>query len=408
VRLKGWIKLTMIGGSSERMMARRVGGRETASWAMVCYDSELSRSEMKIYLPILGFTRTGGARVLAELASAWKRMGHDAVFLANQYSQPPYFPTTAQIYWLDDEGRRLEGPGPKGAERGGALGLFRNLRSLRRALNRYARPGDAVMANQSFTAWPVFLNRSGAAAFYYVQAYEAQKYLERRTLSSTVLFLLSVGTYYLPLRRIVNSNAYRRYRSLRAEHVVPPGLDFSVFHPGAAQGADLADRTVVLGCVGRKEPSKGTPYVVDAFKLLLARGCDARLRIAYGNVPPEIAEHPRCEVVVPANDRELADFYRSLDILIAPVWGEHDAPLYPVMEGMACGVPVITTHFFPATPDNAALVPVRDAKGIADAVETVISEDAARRRARVEKGLATVRPFGWPEVAGEMLRLLKT
>jgi len=42
--------------------------------------------------------------------------------------------------------------------------------------------------------------------------------------------------------------------------------------------------------------------------------------------------NPACVVVVPGNDTELADYYRSVDILIAPGTVQHGAPHYPVME----------------------------------------------------------------------------
>ncbi|WP_447407026.1 hypothetical protein, partial [Clostridium perfringens] len=73
---------------------------------------------------------------------------------------------------------------------------------------------------------------------------------------------------------------------------------------------------MVVGCIGRSEPQKGTGYVLEAFQELHAKDPRHRLRIAYGNLP-EGWSHEAAEIVVPRNDVELAAFYRSLDVLVA-------------------------------------------------------------------------------------------
>lgn len=363
---------------------------------------------MRIFIPVLDFSRSGGARVLAKLASAWVAAGQRPIFLASQWSEPPYFPTTAEIYWLDDEGRRVETDVPKNALRTGPTSVVRHLGSLRRALRRYARPGDVVLANHSLTAWPAWLSRCGAKLFYYVQAYEPEYYEVKPGVRAKFLRLMAWASYRLPLTRIVNGEIYVSFKGLRARHVVPPGIDYALFRPDPARppDADLKNRPVVVGCVGRTEPDKGTIYSVAAFEELVRRGRDVEFRVAYGNIPPAIAAHPRCRVVVPRDDAELAEFYRSLDVVLAPGLGQHGAPHYPVMEGMACGVPVVTTGYLPSAEDNCWLVPERDGAAVADAVDAIVADPRERRR-RVENALAAIRPFEWSEVARKMLRLLE-
>jgi glycosyltransferase involved in cell wall biosynthesis len=108
---------------------------------------------------------------------------------------------------------------------------------------------------------------------------------------------------------------------------------------------------------------------------------------------------------VPRNDDELADFYRSVDLLIAPGTIQLGAPHYPVMEAMACNVPVITTGYLPASEDNALIVPISRPEAIADAVIAATSapEATAARAARAQTAVA---PFAWTEVATRMLALM--
>ena len=129
---------------------------------------------MEIVIPITGFGRQGGYRVLSNLANEWIRLGHTVRFLSPRESDDPYFPTTAETIWLDREGKRV--PAHERRTHSGRLRLWNALRSLVGGLQRYAENADVVMANQSLTAWPVLLARLNARKYYYVQAYEPEYY----------------------------------------------------------------------------------------------------------------------------------------------------------------------------------------------------------------------------------------
>jgi glycosyltransferase involved in cell wall biosynthesis len=141
--------------------------------------------------------------------------------------------------------------------------------------------------------------------------------------------------------------------------------------------------------------------VLEAFAILKSRGEHVRLLVAYGNLPDEMKDREGIEVIVPANDSELADFYRKADIFIAPALGQHGAPHYPVMEAMACGVPLITTGYMPASAENCWSVNERDPCGIVNAVETICM-NKNERDIRVGNSLEDIKRFRWDSVAGEM------
>jgi glycosyltransferase involved in cell wall biosynthesis len=233
---------------------------------------------------------------------------------------------------------------------------------------------------------------------YYIQAYEPEYYHGLRP-DRMFLRTLSTLSYFLPCRRIANAPIYLRYKLLRSDRWVPPGLDFRHFHADRLT-PPLEEDTVWLGCIGRKEAAKGTRYVVDAYLQLREAGIPVQLRVAYGNVPAHIGAH--YDVVTPGNDAELAAFYRSVDILIAPGTVQLGAVHYPVIEAMACGTPVITTGYLPATVDNAWIVPVKDATAIANAVQTILHQRQEARR-RAEQAHLDVQRFVWPALAKEML-----
>jgi glycosyltransferase involved in cell wall biosynthesis len=357
---------------------------------------------MRILIPVLGFGRTGGYRVLSELAKRWTAMGHQAAFLVNYRSPEPYFPTDGDIIWIDDCGARVShsitGELPR---RTGVSQVGHTLLSLLRGINRYGASFDVILANHNLTAWPVTLSRAHAKKYYYVQAYEPEYYAYRNGFNALLLRLTAAGSYLLPLKRIINSPVYYSYGWLRAKRYVPPGVDFTIFYPNLPQGSDH-NNTVILGCIGRREPEKGVQYVLKALEILLGWNCDVELHVAYGNLPGNYFIHPKIKIIIPRNDQELAQYYRSLDILIAPGLVQLGAPHYPVMEAMACGIPTITTGYMPASKENAWLVPLRSAEGIADAVSYIIANPDKRYR-KVSQGLDDIKQFSWNKAAEAMI-----
>lgn len=349
---------------------------------------------MRILIPVLGFARAGGYRVLSELANAWIRAGNEVEFVAPATSASPYFPTVAHVHWVGVRGEDVGGPLGEGETgSGNLLALFAGIRRL--------HPGhDVVLANHSLTTWPVvFSGVPRRKRFYYVQAYEPEYYaLERQYL----LWALSRFSYALPLTQLANASIYHHV-FVRPVAVVPFGIDLSLFRPKAPSMRRAGD-PLIVGCIGRREPQKGTNYVLDAFERLYATDPRHRLRVAFGNLP-EGWSHPAAEIVMPTNDSELAAFYRSIDVLVAAGTVQHGAPHYPALEALASGTALVTTGFQPATENNAWLVPNRDPAAIAGALRE-IAQNPNKADRRTAMGLDAVKPFSWNKVADRMLAIL--
>lgn len=363
---------------------------------------------MKILIPIIGFGAAGGYRVLSELANHWMMDGHQVDFLVDERSSDPYFPTCAKIHHFDRQGRLLshqDGARRKGfSSSGNAASIYFG---MWRALRRIAFEYDVILANHSLTAFPVAFSKAGKARkYYYVQAYEPEYYALERGRKARVLERLSTLSYRLNLRQIANAPIYVDYRDIRARHWIPPGVDKSIFHRRDSISDFNLRKPLVIGTIGRKEASKGTRYVLEAFEKLALIDSEIQLKVAYGNLP-ENWKHERAKVVVPNSDRELADYYRSIDILIAPGTVQLGACHYPVLEAMSCGTPVVTTGYLPASNENSWIVPIADSDAIVSSVLEISASPRIDVLTKLDLAAAAISSFYWENISRRFIDLFE-
>jgi glycosyltransferase involved in cell wall biosynthesis len=350
---------------------------------------------MKILIPVIEFGNAGGYRVLSNLANEWTKMGHSVDFLSPIASIRPYFPTVASIYWVNKDGAMCTEADlihPKGYK------FWHRWKALRKGIENLPDNYDIILANHSLTAFPVVRADVLAKKFYYIQAYEPEYGMLNGSLSHKTLSLISRQSYNLNLVKIVNASIYKNYKNIVTNKVVLPGLDLGVFYK---KEFTKAGECIKVGCVGRVEPYKGTSFVLDAFKILRAEMSNIELHIAFGDQQLHGA-YEGVFVNTPGSDSELADFYRSMDIIVAPGTIQLGAVHYPVIEAMACGTPVITTGYYPAEENNAWIVPVKDAEAIVKEIKNVVADDNERKR-KIDKANDDVQIFKWEMVASKMI-----
>lgn len=315
-------------------------------------------------------------RVLTQLANTWIKAGHRCTFLVPEGSRHPYFPVAAEILYATSQG--------VSATNTVETSTIPPLMLLYMGLRRVSTQFDIVLANHSLTSWAVSLAANPKIGnFYYIQAYEPDYYPLNRMPFKKVMAKLS---YLLPLKQITNAETYKT-KGLRPLAVIPPGINLEVFTPKPIRRS-LAPDKVVLGTVGRREPFKGTRYAMEAYQILHGSEPQYSIRVALGNV--DAGEG--IEIVPIASDHELAEFYKSVDLLLVACVGQHGAPHYPLIEAMASCTPVVHTGFFPGNAENSYLASPADARSIADKViealdDEHLTEKVARARAFVETHL---------------------
>ncbi|MGL4567899.1 MAG: glycosyltransferase, partial [Fusobacteriaceae bacterium] len=112
------------------------------------------------------------------------------------------------------------------------------------------------------------------------------------------------------------------------------------------------------------------------------------------------------ELVKPDGDNNLADYYRSLDVLVAPGHIQLGAIHYPVIEAMACNVPVITTGYYPANEENSFIVPIKSPEKIAEELEKIYyNYEIAYNKAK--EAQKNIDEFSWDRVADKFLKKIQ-
>lgn len=352
---------------------------------------------MKIVIPVTGFGKSGGFRVLSELANNWIRSGHDVMFISHVKSIPVYFPTTAKILWIDNSGNEcdFQEKSKEYLTQKGIIQFLLTLNSLRIALNKFCDGYDIVLANHSFSSYPVYFSRFKGKKWYYIQAYEPEYYAMSKGFKNIFFYCLSYLSYYLPIEKIVNSHIYCNYKNIKTDKVVYPGLDLKIFY--SKKDIGKFNNPLRLGIIGRKEIFKGTKYAYDAFEKLRTN-LDAELWVAFGDSE---VEDKNIKDFQPKSDLELGDFYRNIDILIASGTVQLGAVHYPVIEAMSCGTPVITTAYYPADNTNAWIVPIHNSNSIVKSVLDIIENESINDK--VLRSLSEVKQFEWEGVALKMI-----
>jgi len=352
-----------------------------------CTKMDISK---KILIPILSFGRAGGFRVLSQLSNYWGYAKCDVTFVVFHESDSPYYPVNGKIIWIDINGYKVPSNNSKYDAKNSIL---KRVYALYKYLRKHSREYDIVLANSNQTAWPVWVG-SSSINFYYIQAYEVGFY-SASNIKGLLKRCSAYFTYFLPLHRVVNAEIYKKYKNINSKHVIPPGLDLNIYYPRAF--SKKQNKNFVVGCIGRKAEWKGANDVGEAVKLLRSHGYDIKFRVAFESI--KYTDH---ELVTPDGDESLANFYRSLDVLVAPGHIQLGAIHYPVIEAMACKVPVITTGYYPANNENSFIVPIKNPGAIAETIEKIIQNYKSATK-KAEIAYTYMSQFKWTVVSTKFL-----
>jgi phosphatidylinositol alpha-mannosyltransferase len=194
--------------------------------------------------------------------------------------------------------------------------------------------------------------------------------------------------------------------------IIPNGVDVARFHPDVPPLPELMDGRLNVLFVGRLDPRKGLPVLLDALPALRRRVPEARVVVVgHSFLRPWLErqvraadrEHVVFAGAVPAAD--LPRWYASAHVVASPALKNESFGIV-LLEAMAAGRPIVASDIpgYRAViegEDDGVLVPPGDAKALARAIARLL-EDPARRLALAARGRARAERFGWSNVAARL------
>lgn len=169
--------------------------------------------------------------------------------------------------------------------------------------------------------------------------------------------------------------------------------------------------------VGQLHKRKNILALIKAFHDLKSRKLlpDHKLVIAGGRgdghseIVSYISSHDVKDVIITGcvTDEDILSLYKGADLMVYPSLYEGFG--LPVIEAMACGVPVVTSNVssLPEVAGGAALlIDPYSVAGIAEAMHRVLSNRDLRDNL-VQKGLRRAEEFSWEKAAQETLKVFE-
>jgi glycosyltransferase involved in cell wall biosynthesis len=192
-------------------------------------------------------------------------------------------------------------------------------------------------------------------------------YERSRATLANVDYVLSPSSY------VTNSFLARGFRPEQILKNVYP-VDLSRFQPATAPRPQNRPLTIIN--TGSLSLRKGTPYLLEAFRLIRRQQPSARLllmRIVQDDVKPVLARYRDLPIEwsVGLPQSQLAERLRSADVFVLPSLEE--GLVRTACEAMACGLPVVLTpntgaNDFVQPGVNGEIVPIRDPAATAEAI----------------------------------------
>ena len=169
-----------------------------------------------------------------------------------------------------------------------------------------------------------------------------------------------------------------------------------------------------LFTIGTIQPRKNYSRVIKALKMVRDRGYDLHLVIAGGKgwledemyrTLDDTQLYDVVHLIGYAKDEHLAALYSAAECVVFPSLYEGFG--FPVLEGMACGTPVVTSNVssLPEVAGDAALmVDPYDVEAIANAIQTIL-DDSEMKNTLIERGFKQAERFTWENSAKHLRKI---
>jgi phosphatidylinositol alpha-mannosyltransferase len=206
--------------------------------------------------------------------------------------------------------------------------------------------------------------------------------------------------------------AHARYFDADWE-IIPNGVDTSFFRPPDAPPVDPAPGPELL-FLGRLDPRNGLDTILAAMPAVRARYPTVRLTVAgdgplrpfYQRMAAGLGRHVTFVGQVNGNRPAL---YGSADLYLCPTTKASFG--VTLLEAMACGTPIAASDITGFRElvnggEEAVLIPKGDPAAWSETIVDLL-DDAQRRQAMRESGLAKARLFDWPRVTDQVLEVYR-
>lgn len=181
----------------------------------------------------------------------------------------------------------------------------------------------------------------------------------------------------------------RPYVTAEKRSVIPNGIDTEKFRPTRDESGTEAD-TIELLFVGRLDPVKGIPALLDALEIL-SRWSEDDYRLTIIGDGTKREQYERHCIELGIDDRvtfegyqaDVRPHYRNHDLFVLPSLSEGQPTV--LLEAQSCELPVISTDVGGATELITAgeTVPADDPESLARAIDSFsLDSEAVRQRAR--------------------------
>ena len=244
-------------------------------------------------------------------------------------------------------------------------------------------------------AYPDFRQRFIEGKILSISVYD-HLFLDPKEIAQRAKIFTELATAYY----VCSDRLRRIYESIPAypppSAVLPDGVDLSLFKPANLERFDtIGSRPVRIGWVGHSgwaatiEDFKGVNTIlVPAIEELRAEGLALEMQFA-----------DRKERYLPHS--KMPDYYAGIDILVCT--SKIEGTPNPVLEAMACGVPVITTDvgLVPEVfgdKQKAFVLVDRSIACLKDAIRRLVGEPALFRELSAEN-LTSIEPWDWSRKA---------
>jgi UDP-glucose:(heptosyl)LPS alpha-1,3-glucosyltransferase len=256
-------------------------------------------------------------------------------------------------------------------------------------------------------------NRAGPRGLHRKLYYALLCKLERRIYGDPHVTLAAVSKH--------TAEQLKRYFGRNDVTVIPNGVDVEHFSPAAIGPLREAERRqrhvsaqqIVLLLIGNDWRNKGLTALLAAIGnckespvRLLVVGQDEQAPFRAQAETAGVRE--RVEFCAPVSD--VRGFYAAADILVAP--SLEDSFNLPVLEAMACGLPVIVSpkagvsEWLTNGFDALLLKDPENTGGLAEAIRALASGPQLRKTL-AENAVVTARKFSWDEHTAELRQLME-